>query len=92
VFLAVGTYVVVDVPPVTRAGHAVLRRARAELCHYERDAVPWPLRVAAYGEPELWKLDAHLVERVRAFSGEIPPFPRFRRRTFLSGDWWHWTD
>jgi uncharacterized protein (TIGR04222 family) len=91
VFLAVGTYVVVDVPPVTRAGQVVLRRVRTELRDTDRDAVPWPLRVAAYGEPELWRLDAHLAERLGAFSGELPPFPRIRRRTFLSRDWWTFT-
>jgi hypothetical protein len=89
-FLAVGTYAVVDVPPVTRAGQVALRRVRDELRNGERDAVPWPLRVAAYGEPELWQLDAHLADRVGAFSGELPPFPPIRRRTFISPDWWHW--
>lgn len=87
VFLAVGTYLVADVPPATRAGRAVLRRARKEA--RGRD-VPWSVRVAAYGEPELWKLDAQLAERVGAFSGELPPFPSVRRRTFLSKDWWEW--
>lgn len=92
VLLAVVTHIVVDVPPVTRAGRAVLRRVRAELDDRERDALSWPVRVAAYGEPELWRLDADLAHQAGAFSGELPRFPATRERTFISRDWWHWTD
>jgi uncharacterized protein (TIGR04222 family) len=91
VVLAVGTFLVVDVPPVTRAGRAVARRARAELRDRERGAVAWPLRVAVYGEPELWQLDAELARKCAAFSGTLPPFPSIRRRTFISRDWWRWS-
>jgi uncharacterized protein (TIGR04222 family) len=85
VALAVATHIVVDLPPATRAGRAVLRRTRAELSG--RDTVSWPLRVAAYGEPELWKLDADFARRAGAFSGELPSFPA-PRTTFLRRDWW----
>jgi uncharacterized protein (TIGR04222 family) len=88
--LAVATLIVVDVPPATRAGQAVLRRARAELDDRRRETVSWPLRVAAYGEPELWRLDADFARRAGAFSGKLPPFSPTRRRTFISRDWWQW--
>lgn len=88
--LAVGTLTAVDLPPATRAGRAVLRRARAELRRRDRESGSWPMRVAAYGEPELWKLDAGFAEPAGAFSGKLPPFPPGKRRTFISRDWWDW--
>ncbi|MFI7547642.1 hypothetical protein [Actinoplanes sp. NPDC049599] len=71
VFLAIGTYMVVDLPPVTRAGSAVLLRERAELS----DSASWFRRVAANGESELWRMDAAFAEQAGAFSGELPKLP-----------------
>jgi uncharacterized protein (TIGR04222 family) len=88
VVLAVGTFLVIDVPPTTRAGQAALRRARAKLHDRQRETVSWPMRVAVYGEPELWRLDADFARRAGAFSGKLPPFSPTRRRTFISRDWW----
>jgi uncharacterized protein (TIGR04222 family) len=86
VFLAIGTYVVVDLPLVTRAGNAVLLRERAQLS----DSASWFRRVAANGEPELWRMDAAFAEQAGAFSGELPKLPFNKNRTFISTDWWHW--
>ncbi|WP_250004392.1 TIGR04222 domain-containing membrane protein [Actinoplanes sp. M2I2] len=83
VFLAIGTYIVVDLPPVTRAGNAVLRRERAELS----DSASWLRRVAATGEPELWRMDAAFAEQAGAFSGKLPSLPFNKERTLLSADW-----
>jgi uncharacterized protein (TIGR04222 family) len=88
VFLAIGTYMVVDLPPVTRAGNAVLLRERAELS----DSASWFRRVAVNGEPELWQMDAAFAEQAGAFSGELPKLPFSKNRTFLSADWWHWRE
>jgi uncharacterized protein (TIGR04222 family) len=73
--LAVVTYLLVDVPPTTRAGRAVLRRARAELRDRRDDDAVIAARVAAYGEPELWRLDPEFAELAGAFSGELDEFP-----------------
>jgi uncharacterized protein (TIGR04222 family) len=86
IFLAIGTYMVVDLPLVTRAGNAVLLRERAEL----GDSASWLRRVAANGEPELWRMDAAFAEQAGAFSGELPRLPFSKNRTFISTDWWHW--
>ncbi len=88
VFLAIGTYMVVDLPPVTRAGNAVLLRERAQLS----DSASWFRRVAVKGEPELWRMDAAFAEQAGAFSGELPRLPFSKNRTFLSADWWHWSE
>jgi hypothetical protein len=88
VFLAIGTYIVVDLPPVTRAGNTVLLRERAQLS----DSASWLRRVAVNGEPELWRMDAAFAEQAGAFSGELPRLPFSKDRTFLSADWWHWRE
>ncbi|MFI7547868.1 TIGR04222 domain-containing membrane protein [Actinoplanes sp. NPDC049599] len=88
VFLAIGTYMVVDLPPVTRAGNTVLLRERAELSA----SASWFRRVAANGEPELWRMDAAFAEQAGAFSGELPKLPLTSKRTFISTDWWHWKE
>lgn len=88
VFLAIGTYLVVDLPLVTRAGNAVLLRERAELS----GSASWFRRVAANGEPELWRMDAAFAEQAGAFSGKLPDLPFITKRTFISADWWHWRE
>lgn len=88
VFLAIGTYLVVDLPVVTRAGNAALLRERAGLS----DSASWSRRVAANGESELWRMDAAFAEHAGAFSGELPKLPFSKNRTFMSADWWHFTE
>ncbi|MFI5491436.1 TIGR04222 domain-containing membrane protein [Actinoplanes sp. NPDC051859] len=88
VVAAVATFMLIDVPVVTRSGRAVLRRARAELDARPPGAASWPTRVAARGEPELWRLDEDFARESGAFSGELPPFRPTRSRTFISRDWW----
>jgi uncharacterized protein (TIGR04222 family) len=71
VFLAIGTYVVVDVPPATRAGRAALRRARAETpAHHNAH------QIAVGGEHEFWRDGQEFAwEAGGVASGKAGPMP-----------------
>jgi len=74
VFLAIGTYLVIDVPPATRAGRVALRRARAELRAHERTASPADV-IAVGGEDEFWRADAVFAQAAGGVPDELGPMP-----------------
>ncbi|MET8149101.1 TIGR04222 domain-containing membrane protein [Actinoplanes sp. NPDC049668] len=74
--LGVATVVVSDVPPATRAGKAVLRRARHDLKD-RTDGASLMARVAVFGEPVMWKADPEFAKHAQAESGKLTAHPRF---------------
>ncbi len=77
VVVAVGTYLLVDVPPITHAGRAALRGARTSLR-------PGPgVQVVLDGEPALAKQDPRFARLAGAFDGKLADMPTLMTHGWL---------
>lgn len=85
IFAAIATYMIVDLPPSTRAGRAALQQTNestgAESLMYE---------IATGGEAAFWKNGADFASSAGASPNEMSPFPRLMtHRGALKRGWLH---